>query len=234
MSEKNTLFESLINKLADYPKLREIIYSLLFTGKVIPYNPLNKEIEIATMFGFIKNAAGTAVVANRIFETVLYNLFLSEEVVDSTIYDSALQNKNQFIHGGTLNMDLVMEKFVKHFSELYADSTETFIEEAGRRYFLLYLKPIINGAGNYYIESQTRDMRRTDVIVDYQGKQFVIEMKILHGDEYNRRGEEQLAGYLENYHLKKGYLLSFNFNKKKQIGIKEITCDDKIIVEAVV
>ena len=36
---------------------------------------MNKAIEAATMFGFIRNAGGTAVVSNRIFESVLYNLF---------------------------------------------------------------------------------------------------------------------------------------------------------------
>lgn len=30
---KNTLFESLVNKLADYPELRKVIYALLFNGK---------------------------------------------------------------------------------------------------------------------------------------------------------------------------------------------------------
>ncbi len=48
------------------------------------------------------------------------------------------------------------------------------------------------------------------------------------------RGEEQLAGYLDHYGLKKGYMLSFNFNKKKEIGVKEIRIGDKILVEAVV
>ncbi len=32
--------------------------------------------------------------------------------------------------------------------------------------------------GNYYLEAQTRDARRTDVIVDYLGEQFVVELKI--------------------------------------------------------
>ena len=110
----------------------------------------------------------------------------------------------------------------------------TFVEENGRRLFLLYLKPIINGTGNYYIEAQTRDQTRTDIIVDYLGKQYVIELKIWHGNEYNKRGEEQLAEYLEYYHLDKGYLLSFNFNKNKQTGLKEIQFGDKILVEVVV
>ncbi len=62
----------------------------------------------------------------------------------------------------------------------------------------------------------------------------MIELKIWHGDEYNRRGEEQLMGYLDDQHQKKGYMVSFNFNKKKQIGIHEVIVGDKILIEAVV
>lgn len=47
-------------------------------------------------------------------------------------------------------------------------------------------------------------------------------MKIWREEKYNRKGEQQLAEYLDSYHLKKGYLLSFNFNKNKTIGLKEI------------
>ncbi|MCM1224000.1 MAG: 9-O-acetyl-N-acetylneuraminate esterase, partial [Lachnospiraceae bacterium] len=53
-------------------------------------------------------------------------------------------------------------------------------------------------------------------------------------NEYNERGEEQLAGYLDYFRKEKGYLLSFNFNKKKEVGVKEIRVGDKCIVEAVV
>ena len=48
------------------------------------------------------------------------------------------------------------------------------------------------------------------------------------------RGEEQLVRYLDDYHINKGYMLSFNFNKKKQIGVREIAAGDKVLVEAVV
>lgn len=88
--------------------------------------------------------------------------------------------------------------------------------------------------GNYYIEAQTRNMERTDVIVDYRGEQFVIELKIWRGNAYHTRGEAQLLDYLNYYHLKKGYMLSFNFNQNKQVGIREIALGDKLLVEAVV
>ena len=72
------------------------------------------------------------------------------------------------------------------------------------------------------------------MVVDYLGEQFIVEMKILHGNEYNERGERQLAEYLDYFHQEKGYMLSFNFNQKKQIGVKELRVEGKTIIEAVV
>lgn len=107
-------------------------------------------------------------------------------------------------------MDLVLEKFIAYFTDIYSDSDEKFLE------------------------AQTRDARRTDVIVDYLGEQFVIELKIWRGNEYNERGEQQLTDYLDYFHLQKGYMLSFNFNKKKEPGLKEVRLGGKTLIEAVV
>lgn len=82
-TENNPLFQSLTGKLTDYPQLRSVIYELLFTGKPIPYVPQNPYIDVAAMIGFIRNDNGTAVISNRIFESVLYNLFISEEFSES-------------------------------------------------------------------------------------------------------------------------------------------------------
>ena len=131
-------------------------------------------------------------------------------------------------------MDLVMKKFVEHFDSIYGDQKKEFDEEEGRRRFLLYIRPIINGTGNYYIEPETRNSRRMDVVIDYLGERFVIELKIWRGSSYNERGEKQLSDYLDYYNLKKGYMLSYNFNKNKKIGVKEIHIGDRTLVEAVV
>ncbi len=232
LKEPYTLFDDMRKKLDDYPELRAMLYAILFNGRSFPYNSDSRIIDIGTMFGFVKENDGVVAVANRIFETRLYNLFLAEDMLEGA--GKALPDRTQFVRDGYLDMDLVITKFTEHFTEIYGDSSDAFIEENGRRLFLLYLKPIINGAGNYYIEARTRNMRRTDVIVDYHGRQYVIEMKIWHGEEYNRRGEEQLAGYLSEYQLKKGYLLSFCFNRNKTPGVRTVRCGDKEIMEAVV
>ena len=234
LTEENTLFESMDNKLIDYPELKQMLRELLLLGKPIENIPGNQGMRMAAMFGFVTVRDGFLYVANRIFETRLYNGFLSEESRNSEITQHALAEKNQFIRDGQLDVELVLRKFVDYYTELFGDYGEKFIEDDGRRLFLLYVRPIINGSGNYYIEARTRNYRRTDLIIDFQGRQSIIELKIWHGNEYNSRGEEQLSEYLDYYQLKKGYMVSFNFNKKKKTGIHEIALGDKVLVEAVV
>lgn len=234
LTKRNVLFDDMIKHLQEYPELSRMLQNILFQGQSYPYNAYNQAISIGEMFGFIINQKGTVAIANRIFETGLYDYFLSEEMMKPKSTFLSSQDKNQFVKDGQLDMDKVMEKFVEYFSDLYNTNDQSFVEEQGRKLFLLYLKPIINGTGNYYVEAQTRDRKRTDIIVDYFGKQYIIELKIWRGNEYKTRGEKQLKEYLDYYHLQKGWMLSFNFNQKKCPGIKEIVIDGKVLVEAVV
>lgn len=127
-SEKNTLFDSLTHRIEESQELESLIYDLLFIGRHILYNPYNSTIEQAKMFGFIKNKNGSVAISNRIFETCLYNIFLS-----------------------------------------------------------------------------TSEAQNTDA-----------------------------SDYLDAYGLNKGYMLTFNFNKKKEVGIRSVQYKDKELIEAVV
>ena len=221
-------------KLLDYPQLQEMLQNILFGGIDFPFKRETQMVDLGVTFGFLKDKNGIVAVSNRIFETQLYDVFLSEMAVNNKMYMEASTNRNQFIVKDMLQMDLVMKKFYEYYEEIYAGNDQKFIEENGRKLFLLYLKPIINGTGNYYIEARTRDNRRTDIIVDYKGKRFIIELKIWRGEEYHVRGERQLFEYLDYYEEKKGYLLSFNFNKNKETGINELEFEGKRIFEVTV
>ena len=234
LDERTPLFESMVRQLTEYPEMKRMLHAVLFEGRRITYNIDNPKINLASMFGYIINYENSIQISNRIFEMYLYNLFLSEDELSSSINAKAQRDQSQFIRGGKLDMERVMEKFVEYYGDIYSGSDTKFLEEHGRKIFLLYLKPIINGTGNYYIEARTRDAKRTDVIIDYLGEQFVIEMKLWRGREYNKRGEEQLADYLDYYHLNNGYMLSFNFNENKKKGVQEIHIGGRTILEAVV
>lgn len=235
LEENNPLFDTLINKLNQFPELDTVVSCLLFQGRSIAYNADDTAVRDAQMFGLVKIYDSKVQIANRIFETRLYNRYLLDyKEQDSVIYTEGSRQKNQFITGGYLNVRRILEKFVETFHDLYGGRNEAFLEDEGRKYFMLFLKPIINGVGNCSVEPQTRNHERMDLVIYYQGQQSIIEMKIWRGNAYNNRGERQLSEYLDYYHLKKGYMLSFNFNKKKEIGVKEVVLGDKLLIEAVV
>ncbi|MBR1854639.1 MAG: AAA-like domain-containing protein [Lachnospiraceae bacterium] len=235
LSEKNTLFESLAGKLVNNENLKASIRGLLMEGERLPYNVMSESIQQMEMYGFIKNEHNVVVIANRIFETILYNLFFTEEDLEGDAFAKAGDlDRNIFVTNGKLNMRLVLQHFVDTYLKVFGPLEDKFKEKDGRELFLLYLRPIINGTGNYYIEAQTRDQTRTDVVVDYRGQQYVVELKIWRGQRYNEAGEKQLQEYLDYFGLDVGYMLSFNFNKTKETGVKQVHVGEKLLFEATV
>lgn len=235
LSESNTLFDSLTKNLNNNPEIKAAIRSILMEGKRIPWTVDQDEIARMAMYGYVRNENNAVRIDNRIFETRLYNYFMSDEELKSSPFTKEGDlGKSIFAENGKLNMKLILEHFAKTYTEVMGPLKEKFNEKDGREYFLLYLKPIINGTGNYYIEAQTRDQTRTDVIVDYLGQQYIIELKIWRGERYNERGEKQIAEYLDYFGLNTGYMLSFNFNRDKETGMKRVEVGDKVLYECVV
>ena len=235
LSESNTLFQSLTKNLNNYPDMKAEIRSILMEGTKLIWNAQQSELVQLQMYGLICKDGNAVRISNRIFETMLYNLFLSDEELKNNIFirEGELA-RNIFVEGGKLNMRLIMERFIETYTEVAGPLVDRFKEKDGREQFLLYLKPIINGTGNYYIEAQTRDQTRTDVIVDYLGQQYIIELKIWRGERYNAEGEKQIGEYLDYWHLNTGYMLSFNFNKKKEQGVRLVHVGDKLLYEGTV
>lgn len=235
LMERNTLFDNMIKKLDDYPELKQTLKSILFSGNAKSYNPDEKYIQIASMFNYVVNKDGKLAIACRIMETRLYNLFISEQE-DSAYYKQGQMDKPYFIHDGIIDMPHLLERFVVHVNQTFSmDKDHKFLEDNGRQIFLTYLRPVINAIGSYHIEEQTRDMERMDVVVDYLGRQYVIELKIWRGNAYNERGEEQLKHYLEHFNLRTGYLLSFCFNKNKRPGLlPPVEIGGRTLIEAIV
>ena len=168
--ESNSLFEDMAKKVKDYPDLGTMLRDILFCGKGIPFNLGTELVSIGAMFGFLKDEDGQIAIANRIFEIWFYNLFIAQDAIDSKTYDAGQQLKGQFVTESGLDVEKILKKFVEHFTESFGNSTDAFVEENGRKLFMLYIRPLINGIGNYYIEARTRSMGRTDLINRLSGK----------------------------------------------------------------
>ena len=230
---KNTLFTSLTKNLENYPELKQFVYSLSILGDTITFDPYNPVMDFATMFCIIKYDNNRKVsIHNIIFEEVMNNYFIAEQNIADM---GKIRMMYNYVADNKLNMEFVLKRFRDLLREEYREEDGTFIERQGRLIFLSFLKPIINGTGFYYVEPQTRDNRRMDLIVSYGKEEFIVELKIWRGDKYEQKGRDQLSEYLNIRNKKEGYLVTFDLSKDKQDKEPEwIEANGKKIFEVII
>ena len=233
IAKKSNLSESMINNLAKYPKLKAFIRAVLMENFSIPLDVNNPTMDFANMFSIIKaNKDGRVEIHNLIFQQILINHFISESNLNMLVPDSGM--RPYLTKQGDLNMPLIINRF-KDLMSKKTDKAE-FLEREGRFMFICFLKPIINGTGFYYSEPENDDGSRMDLVITYNRKEYVIELKIWHGTEYELSGRDQLSEYLETRNLAEGYLVTFSFLKGKTAQAKPewIDHNGKKIYEAVI
>ena len=236
-TRKYTLSDDLVKNLEAYKELYKLLYDILIIGKHEIFNIDNPIIDFASMFGYIKKENNDrAIISNKIFEIRLSNYFISKDSasvsfkdrIRSSIYEDIVKNDS-------FDMELCLCRFRDHFREIYSEKDISFLEKYGRLFFLTYLKPLINGLGFYHIESQLTDDRRMDLVVDFRNEQFIIELKIWDGESKKKKAYEQLLGYMNKKNADKGYLLIFDFRKRKKEQVSEwIQIGDKKIFSVLV
>lgn len=109
LKEPNTLFDDMVKKLYDHPELKNMLQDILFCGARYSFEINNPSINIGVMFGFVKENDNAVMIANRLFETKMYNLFLSEEEINRKQFHDPVDTRSQFVVHGTAYLSHVFE-----------------------------------------------------------------------------------------------------------------------------
>jgi len=219
LNEGNTLFDDIFKNLENNRNLYELIYDVLIVGKQRLYSIGNPTANLGAMHGIIKESNRYIVVSNKIYESVICDYFITKDDETHTHVSGVLQQ--DVLRNGNFDMELCLRKFAEHYAEIYNRTDLEFLERHGRLLFLSYLKPLINGQGFCHIESQFTDSRRMDIVVDFGNQQFIVELKLWRGSQYQSEAYEQLYEYLASKNVNVGYLLTFDFRKRDKISKSE-------------
>jgi len=235
LKEEIPLFDSLIKNLDANKELADLLYNIIIMGRKWIFNIHDEATNLGFRYGYFVEQNGKLVVSNKIFEACLLNYLTTKkarEVLSNLNYTTF--DETGIIVNNMINLDTCMIKFSEHMQKNYNTKDERFIEREGRLLFLTYLAPILNGRGFSYIEAQTLDGKRTDVIVNYSGSQFIIELKIWDGEAKHEKAKEQLLGYMEKFQVDQGYLLTFDFRETKNVRNEWMTYKGKAIFDVIV
>lgn len=233
--ENFTLFDDISKNLSNYPKLHDFLYDISVNGVQYSYSLVDPILKMAKMFSYIKSGdKGNVEIHNLLFEEA-FNSYFINEFARQGMKDPILSSSD-YIKNGDLDMELVINRFSDLMSYSYKDRDQQFLEYHGRLLFLCFIKPIINGTGFCYFEPQTKNGGRMDLIVTYNHKEYIIELKLWRGEKYELSGREQLSNYLQLRNHSEGYLITFSFLKSKTVQSEPewIEYNGKRIYEAVI
>ncbi|KJJ83674.1 protein containing DUF1703 [Candidatus Omnitrophus magneticus] len=109
---------------------------------------------------------------------------------------------------------LDMDKLLKAFQEFYRENSEMWLEkfdykEAGPHLLLMaFLQRVINGGGKINREMAV-GTGRTDLLIEFNGERFVLELKLKRLPSARQKGLDQISRYLDTLGMTKGYLILF-------------------------
>jgi len=232
--QPSTLLDDLYNNIKNNHDLSRLMRRMLLDGKRTSFNLGISEISLGVMYGYFTATTERNIsISNKIFEMVLTEYFVDRNKLDNP--DTNIPEiRDEIIINGKLNMQATLEKFFEYYPEIYNAKTMEFLEKEGRLLFLTYLIPILNSRGFYYIESQTLSETRMDLVINFGGEEFILELKKWRGPAKHEDAYVQLSNYLDLRKMDTGYLLTFDFRKKKQPKAEWIRYKNKDIFDMII
>ena len=209
--------------------LSNIIYQIVINGDIFPFDIGDPIIAKGKTFGLLsQSSTGKCDISNKIYEFRILNYFISKN--KTLEIQAGSYSSEKFKENGELNILMILEKFQLFMKEHHSSKDNRFLEKNGRLLLMSFLRPIINGQGFMFKENVTAEDRKMDLVIIFNDKRYVIELKIWYGEKYLSDGIEQLCDYLDSYSLNEGHILIFNFNKNKKYEIKKVEdCRKNII-----
>jgi hypothetical protein len=222
---RETHLDALGERLRD-PRVKSVIQTII-TGSSNPLGRTDPEVELTIDLGLIKWDAETGfTISNPVYEEILTR-HISSKYHDSFPPPSSWQWKKT---NGELDMDrllLEFQKFWRRHSEIWEQKSD-YTEAFPHLLLMAFLQRVTSGGGQ--IDREFAAGRgRMDLAVEYAGKIYIIEVKIIYyydtPSDVREEGLEQIKGYRDGIDAAApAYLVIFDRRPKA----KELSWDEKI------
>jgi hypothetical protein len=175
--------------------------------------------------GLVTIERGTPQIANPIYKEVIARqmTFSTQLAIPEPTWQWQKPN-------GELDMDKLLQEFQKFWrrhSEIWEQKSD-YTEAFPHLLLMAFLQRVTNGGGNIDRE-YAAGRGRMDLLVEYAGKSYIIEVKIIHyyntPDTVKEEGLEQIQGYRDKIDSSvPSYLVIFD----RRPQAKELSWDEKI------
>ncbi|KJJ85715.1 ATPase domain protein, prokaryote domain protein [Candidatus Omnitrophus magneticus] len=204
IQRRDTHLDSCQNKLQE-ERVKNIV-SAIINGDGVVFDNYDDSLLYCRDLGIISETKPIRI-ANEIYREIIPRV-LNRNLQDSIEEEG--ETKWYIKSNGKLDMD----KLLKAFQEFYSENSEVWLErfdykEAGPHLLLMaFLQRVINGGGRINREMAV-GTGRTDLLIEFNGDKFVLELKLKRMPSARQKGLDQISRYLDTLGMTKGYLILF-------------------------
>lgn len=210
---------------------RQFIERLLFDERSLPFEIYDERIKFLTVNGLIaRNEEGNIIFNVPLYKKCLQIAFGPPMNGESNYIKGRIELEAYFMADGQLNIDKIIKNYQKYakkrgfryFMEKDEKGNTIGLKEAALVYsFETYIQSFVQVLeGKSYLEPHVA-LGRSDLIVNIQGTEFVVEAKVFNNITQFNKGKIQLAYYIASLGLKTGVYLVFMDNQLRHKAVKD-------------
>jgi hypothetical protein len=191
----------------------------VISGSDVEFNNFDDNLRFAIDLGIIKKSGSGIVISNDIYKEII------PRVLNLSFVTNILPKVSPqwFIKpDGHLDMDALL----REFQDFYREHSESWLDgfsyhESGKQLLLMaFLQRIVNGGGSIMREMAV-GRGRTDLVIEFNGDIFVLELKIKRPNLNMERTYKQLFHYLDQLNQPHGYLILFELKNSSILSWEE-------------
>jgi len=201
---RDTHIDSLLERLKE-ERVRRIVEPIML-GRDIEIDRISDDCRYVLDLGLISDNRGELAPANPIYGDVMVRTLNY-----NSQYALPVELENRWMDGKTIDMNSLLDAF----QQFWRENSEVWVEryqykEAAPHLILMaYLQRVFNG-GAHIIRDFGSGKGRIDLCVQYEGRNYPIELKIRYGEKTIPDGIRQLSRYMDTLGADEGWLIVFD------------------------
>jgi hypothetical protein len=230
---RGTHIDSLLERLKE-PRVRKIMQPLIMGEEVTDRG--DDDYMFTKDLGLIRDDRDYTEPANPIYAKLIFRA-LTRMAQESIKNAGEKYAPPRYLKDGKLDMDFLMRDFQKYWREnseiwraRYKAELYEYDEAAAQLVMHAFLQRVVNGGGHVHCEAAA-GTKRVDLCVEYNGRKYPVELKILQSETSRAESLKQLRGYMDKLEADAGWLVVFDRSPKRFWGrktyIKEVKVDGK-------
>jgi len=229
--------KNILNIVQKAREKQAFMLRLLFSNQSIPFTVDNPDIAFLFAHGVVENFAGAADILVPLYKKRLLTAFRPASNGETGYYISAKDNFSAYLQNDGLNIKAILQQYAAYVVKrgFRAFDVEQLKEGAWHYSLDGFINFFMESLGGQTFVEVPSGRGRTDILILFRGKKYIIETKIFSHLSYFEKGKRQLAEYVNSEGLAEGYYVVFSSKHgKDDVLEQEEMVDGKRIITRII